>query len=111
MRLQANGLPGDRSAELRFDSIEDTIEAFRRSTKFQVQTSSFLSESLLRKKHPGQRQFNANLQNFISGNGEFIIVLDSTDRENEGDLIIAAEAITTEKMAFMIRHTRFFLLP
>lgn len=43
---------------------------------------------------------------FNSENGEFIIVLDSTDRENEGDLIIAAEAVTTEKMAFMIRHTR-----
>ena len=40
------------------------------------------------------------------GNGEFIVVLDSADRENEGDLIIAAEAMTTEKMAFMIRYTR-----
>ena len=39
--------------------------------------------------------------------GEFIVVLDSTDRENEGDLIIAAEDVTTEKMAFMIRHTRY----
>jgi len=38
-------------------------------------------------------------------NGEFIVVLDSQDRENEGDLIIAAEDITTEKMAFMVRHT------
>ncbi|KAI9675499.1 MAG: 3,4-dihydroxy 2-butanone 4-phosphate synthase [Trizodia sp. TS-e1964] len=37
--------------------------------------------------------------------GEFIVVLDSEDRENEGDLIIAAEDVTTEKMAFMIRHT------
>jgi len=34
------------------------------------------------------------------------VVLDSTDRENEGDLIIAGEDVTTEKMAFMIRHTR-----
>lgn len=41
------------------------------------------------------------------GRGEFIVVLDSQDRENEGDLIIAAEAITTEKMAFMIRYTRY----
>ena len=40
------------------------------------------------------------------GNGEFIVVLDSTDRENEGDLIIAAEDITTQKMAFMVRYTR-----
>ncbi|KAI4177454.1 MAG: hypothetical protein LQ343_000435 [Gyalolechia ehrenbergii] len=39
------------------------------------------------------------------GNGEFIVVLDSMDRENEGDLIIAAEAMTTEKMAFMVRHS------
>lgn len=37
--------------------------------------------------------------------GHFIVVLDSQDRENEGDLIIAAEDVTTEKMAFMIRHT------
>ncbi|KAL8911864.1 MAG: hypothetical protein Q9171_003052 [Xanthocarpia ochracea] len=57
-----NGVP-----KLRFDSIQDTIDAFR--------------------------------------NGEFIVVLDSADRENEGDLIIAADAMTTEKMAFMIRHS------
>ena len=38
-------------------------------------------------------------------NGEFIVVLDSQLRENEGDLIIAAEDVTTEKMAFMIRYT------
>ncbi|OJJ49126.1 hypothetical protein ASPZODRAFT_129529 [Penicilliopsis zonata CBS 506.65] len=50
-----------------FDSIEDTIQAFK--------------------------------------NGEFIIVLDSQDRENEGDLIIAAEAITDAQMAFLVRYT------
>lgn len=43
-----------------------------------------------------------------TGRGEFIIVLDSTDRENEGDLIIAAQDLTTEKMAFMVRYTRYF---
>ncbi len=37
--------------------------------------------------------------------GEFLIVVDDEDRENEGDLIIAADAMTPEKMAFMIRHT------
>ncbi|KAF7915503.1 uncharacterized protein EAE98_011106 [Botrytis deweyae] len=50
-----------------FDTIEDTITAFK--------------------------------------NGEFIIVLDSTSRENEGDLIISASDMTPEKMAFMVRHT------
>jgi len=38
-------------------------------------------------------------------NGEFIIVLDDLSRENEGDLIIAASELTTEKMAFMVRYT------
>ena len=38
-------------------------------------------------------------------NGEFVIVVDDTDRENEGDLIIAAEKITTEKMAFLVKHS------
>ncbi|KAB8229783.1 3,4-dihydroxy-2-butanone-4-phosphate synthase RIB3 [Aspergillus alliaceus] len=37
--------------------------------------------------------------------GEFIIVLDSQDRENEGDLIIAAEAVTSAQMAFLVRFT------
>ncbi|KFY49205.1 hypothetical protein V496_10182 [Pseudogymnoascus sp. VKM F-4515 (FW-2607)] len=38
-------------------------------------------------------------------NGEFIVVLDDPGRENEGDLIIAAEDITAEQMAFMIRYS------
>lgn len=38
--------------------------------------------------------------------GEFLVVMDDEGRENEGDLIIAAEHVTTEKMAWMIRHSR-----
>ena len=38
-------------------------------------------------------------------NGELVVVVDDTDRENEGDLIMAAAKATPEKMAFMIRHT------
>src|SRR3982751_5874746 len=37
--------------------------------------------------------------------GEFVVVVDDADRENEGDLIIAAEKITPEAIAFMVRHT------
>jgi 3,4-dihydroxy 2-butanone 4-phosphate synthase/GTP cyclohydrolase II len=37
--------------------------------------------------------------------GEFVVVVDDADRENEGDLIIAAEKVTPEKVAFMVRHT------
>ncbi|KAI5865963.1 3,4-dihydroxy-2-butanone 4-phosphate synthase [Durotheca rogersii] len=50
-----------------FDSIPDTIAAFR--------------------------------------NDEFIVVLDDPSRENEADLIIAAENVTTEQMAFMVRYS------
>jgi len=37
--------------------------------------------------------------------GRMVIVVDDADRENEGDLIIAAEKITPEALAFMVRHT------
>jgi 3,4-dihydroxy 2-butanone 4-phosphate synthase / GTP cyclohydrolase II len=39
------------------------------------------------------------------GSGGFVIITDSPDRENEADLVLAAEHITPEKMAFVIRHT------
>ena len=38
--------------------------------------------------------------------GKFVIVVDDEDRENEGDLIIAAEMITAEKVNFMLKHAR-----
>lgn len=37
--------------------------------------------------------------------GGMIIVVDDKNRENEGDLIVAAELITDEQMAMLIRHT------
>ncbi|MCB1717846.1 MAG: 3,4-dihydroxy-2-butanone-4-phosphate synthase [Candidatus Competibacteraceae bacterium] len=37
--------------------------------------------------------------------GQFVVVVDDEGRENEGDLIIAAEKATPDKIAFMIRHT------
>ena len=37
--------------------------------------------------------------------GEFLIVVDGLDRENEGDLILLATKATSEKVAFMVKHT------
>jgi 3,4-dihydroxy 2-butanone 4-phosphate synthase / GTP cyclohydrolase II len=37
--------------------------------------------------------------------GRMVLILDDEDRENEGDLIMAAEYATPETMAFMIRHS------
>ena len=37
--------------------------------------------------------------------GELVVVVDDDDRENEGDLIMAASKASPERVAFMIRHT------
>jgi 3,4-dihydroxy 2-butanone 4-phosphate synthase/GTP cyclohydrolase II len=39
------------------------------------------------------------------GRGEMVIMVDDEDRENEGDLIVAAEAASPEQIGFMLRHT------
>ena len=44
------------------------------------------------------------IEEFKAGN--FVIVVDDEDRENEGDLIIAAEKVTPEKVNFMLKHAR-----
>ena len=46
---------------------------------------------------------------FVLERGEFLVVVDNEDRENEGDLIIAGQDLTPEKAAFMIRYTRYSL--
>jgi len=37
--------------------------------------------------------------------GEFVVVLDDESRENEGDLIASAQDMTTERMAFLVKHS------
>ena len=38
--------------------------------------------------------------------GKFIILVDDEDRENEGDLVIAAEHVTPQAVNFMAKHAR-----
>jgi len=49
----------------------------------------------------------SNLQAALDAykNGDLIIVTDDADRENEGDLMVRADMATTQKVAFMVRHT------
>src|SRR5919202_5768597 len=49
----------------------------------------------------------ANVEEVIAafGRGEIVVVVDDAHRENEGDLIMAAEAATPEKIAFFLSHT------
>jgi 3,4-dihydroxy 2-butanone 4-phosphate synthase/GTP cyclohydrolase II len=39
------------------------------------------------------------------GRGEMVVVVDDEDRENEGDLVMAAEFVTPERVAFFLAHT------
>lgn len=39
------------------------------------------------------------------------MVMDDESRENEGDLMLPAEFATTEKFAFLVRHSRYTLIP
>jgi 3,4-dihydroxy 2-butanone 4-phosphate synthase / GTP cyclohydrolase II len=41
----------------------------------------------------------------VMRDGGMVVVVDDEDRENEGDLVLAADAATPEKLAFMINHT------
>ena len=38
--------------------------------------------------------------------GKFVIVVDNEDRENEGDLVLAAEKVTADNVNYMIKHAR-----
>ncbi|KAK0629153.1 DHBP synthase RibB-like alpha/beta domain-containing protein [Bombardia bombarda] len=60
-------MTSDQIDASQFDSIPDTIQAFR--------------------------------------DGQFVVVLDDPGRENEADLIIAAESITPQQMAFLVRYS------
>ncbi|WP_149746041.1 3,4-dihydroxy-2-butanone-4-phosphate synthase [Rhizobium sp. RU35A] len=40
------------------------------------------------------------------GRGEMIVVVDDHDRENEGDIIVAADSVTPQQIAFMMKEAR-----
>lgn len=60
-------------------------------------------------KHPGTRPGDgfATIPEAVEAiaRGEIVVVVDDEDRENEGDLIMAAEFATPETIAFFVRHT------
>jgi len=82
----------------------ETAEVIFRETRGQVTPNDFMSPL----EPPGESDLRASsvpevIEAF--GRGEMVIVTDDDDRENEGDLFIAASKCTPEKMAFIIRHT------
>lgn len=85
----------------------DTAERIARATGGAVTPDDFLGLAPRSKAHEetmmNQSRVAAALRAFEAG--EIIVVTDDDDRENEGDLIMAASHATPEKMAFFIRHT------
>ena len=54
-----------------------------------------------------RQQFNSIESAIIDlRQGKMIIVIDDADRENEGDLIMAAQFVTPENVNFMAKHGR-----
>ncbi len=77
-----------------------------------VSTKTFDNDVLIRYTIPkanreGEQPIKNTIQDAINAlrEGKPVIIMDSPDRENEGDLVVAAELITPETVAFLMRHT------
>ena len=66
-----------------------------------------MSKSNQTTSKPGNDPDLAPIEDIIAAisRGELVIMVDDEDRENEGDLIMAAQFATPEKIAFIVRHT------
>jgi 3,4-dihydroxy 2-butanone 4-phosphate synthase/GTP cyclohydrolase II len=80
----------------------ESAERIAAATRGAVTPNDFLGLS-----GPREAAMSSNVTKTIEAfaRGEIVIVTDDDDRENEGDLIVAASLCTPEKMAFIIRNT------
>ncbi|WP_298354105.1 3,4-dihydroxy-2-butanone-4-phosphate synthase [Rhodoblastus sp.] len=83
----------------------ETAQAIARETGGAVTPNDFLPEVGLEDKMGGD-SVNHSVTQAIEAikRGEIVVVTDDDDRENEGDLVMAASLCTPEKMAFIIRN-------
>jgi 3,4-dihydroxy 2-butanone 4-phosphate synthase/GTP cyclohydrolase II len=79
----------------------ETAELIVRETKGAVTPNDFLGLDIEGMSMP--HAVTEAIEAFARG--EIVVVTDDDDRENEGDLIVAASLCTPEKMAFIIRNT------
>jgi len=87
-----------------------SVAGSTRSTKSHEQTRNYFLDEHAAKNHettPAQFEF-ASIEDAIQElrAGRVIVVVDDEDRENEGDLTMAAEMITPEAINFMAMHGR-----
>ncbi len=81
----------------------ETAERIVAETGGAVTPNDFLSSALKTREGANMHQ---SVQEAVDAfaRGEIVVVTDDDDRENEGDMIVAASLCTTEKMAFVIRN-------
>jgi 3,4-dihydroxy 2-butanone 4-phosphate synthase/GTP cyclohydrolase II len=82
----------------------ETALLVSRETGGEVTPNDFLTLAGARREHTRMsHSITAAIEAFARG--EIVVVTDDDDRENEGDLFVAASLCTPERMAFIIRHT------
>lgn len=56
----------------------------------------------------GRRMTFAKIEDAVQAivRGEMVVVVDDQDRENEGDIVVASQAVTPQHIAFMMNHAR-----
>src|ERR1700744_6361389 len=66
-----------------------------------------MSSHLNRRKSRRQNMKADRIEDALAAmaQGSMVVVVDDEDRENEGDLILAAEHATPERLAFMVRYS------
>ncbi|NLH79529.1 MAG: 3,4-dihydroxy-2-butanone-4-phosphate synthase [Phyllobacteriaceae bacterium] len=85
----------------------ETAEKIARATRGAVTPDDFLGLDRRSKAHEETMMNQSRVATAIRAfeRGEIVVVTDDDDRENEGDLIVAAVHATPEKVAFIVRHT------
>ena len=80
----------------------ETAERIVAETRGEVTPNDFLDATKRGEGDDMHHPVTAAIEAFCRG--EIVVVTDDDDRENEGDMIVAASLCTTEKMAFIIRY-------
>jgi 3,4-dihydroxy 2-butanone 4-phosphate synthase / GTP cyclohydrolase II len=93
--------PGDR-VNLEVDVIAKYVERMLRGRRHPLH-HPLQGPGVMRTSHRSRSGHRRHRR------GEIVVVVDDEDRENEGDLIMAAEAVTPEKIAFFLHHTSGYI--
>ena len=114
LTVSALGPPGDEDTWFEVSLIPETLKRTTMGTRqpgevvnLEVDVIAKYVERLLNREGPAVNQIFDDVDRAIKdiAEGRPVVVVDDADRENEGDIILAASMATPELLAFMIRYT------